>query len=833
MRRISPTGAAFALALAAVCMPRVASAQLLSPQAGIPTPGRSLAGNDDASTIAKNPANLGFLPAPELRWLWYRTAQDTNQPNRGHSVDLATPLFAGFAAGLRLDLVRPPETSGVPMYRWLTWALALRPSDAFSLGFSFARSYSDEARLDALYGVTTSMTIRPSRYFGLAGALRNWNGYVSSSGTRLERSYDLGFTLRPTGTRAVELAVEAEKLEGRDGWVPRGVLGIDVPWVGRVRADVSVFDRAGPDGRGYIATAGVDLNSIASQTSGGAIFGNGLGGGAGFYAGLAVRGYREEGAHLPAHFVKVRLESTPGNREHAHLLRSLWKLAESSEINGVALHLKAEPASSFAHAEELGDAIRMLRSRGKKVFCHIEDAQGRTLHVCSQADRIVINPAGGIRFAGMRSQYTYYGQALAKLGVRVDFVRIGKHKTAAESYTLGGPTPAADEDHRDLLQQYEAVWASDVGGGRKLSLPELRARIAKGPFVAREAKEAGLVDSYAYDDELDAVATELAGRRVHVIDAKASPVFMTAAPGEHGERDRVAMIYVEGDMIDGRSREIPILGNKLAGSYTIAAALKAAREDSRVKSVLLRLETPGGSSMAADVIWREIELTKKVKPVIVSMGSSAASGGYYIAAPGDVIFANRSSLTGSIGIFYGKADVDELAKKIGVNVVTYRTAPRADAESIYRPFTEDERAELGRKVKQFYDTFVDRVARGRNMTPEDVDAVARGHVWTGQQALERKLVDRIGGLREAMAEARKRGGLAADAPVVELPEPRTNLLSVILSLAGAKSAEEDAVGAASIPLPPQLLDLARALLPLAIYPEGTPMSRMELLPEPF
>ncbi|MCS6902578.1 MAG: signal peptide peptidase SppA, partial [Polyangiaceae bacterium] len=488
------------------------------------------------------------------------------------------------------------------------------------------------------------------------------------------------------------------------------------------------------------------------------------------------------------------------------LLQGLWRLAASREVGGVLLHLKAEPAGSTAHAEELGDALRMLRSRGKKVVCHLEDAGVRALHVCSQADRIYTLPAGGVRFAGLKSQYVYFGGLLGKLGVRAEFVRVAEHKTAPEQF-LVGPSPTASADHQETLRELEKTILHDLGGGRRISLPELKDRVARGPFTAQEARAAGLIDGVAHDDELDGLVAEVEGRRIPLIPVEASPA-LAAHPSEvMGSRDRVAIVYLDGDMMDGRSRTLPLVGNRIAGSYTVAAALKQAREDSRVKAVVLRLETPGGSSLAADVLWREVVLTTRVKPVIASMGGTAASAGYYVASAANSIFANRSTITGSIGIYYGKIDLEGLGQKLGVNWVTYRTAPRADAESIFRPFTQEERQELGRKVKQFYDLFIDRVARGRHLSAAEVDAVARGKVWTGEQARERRLVDRLGGLREALEEARAAAGLPKDCPLVELPEQPRDWLSLALQLAGLPEASTEPTP----PIPPDLLRLLRQL----------------------
>ncbi len=279
-------------------------------------------------------------------------------------------------------------------------------------------------------------------------------------------------------------------------------------------------------------------------------------------------------------------------------------------------------------------------------------------------------------------------------------------------------------------------------------------------------------------------------------------------------------------MVDGKSQRIPIIGARLAGSRTVAGALKQAREDPSVRAVVLRVETGGGSSLAADVILREATLTAKAKPLIVSMGSRAASGGYYASVAGQEIFANRATVTGSIGIFYGKVDVLGLLDKLGVKTVGYRTAARADAESLFRPFSEDERRELGVKVKQFYDLFIGRVAQGRKMKPADVHAIAQGRIWTGDQAQQRGLVDQIGGLRQALIRARALGGLPSDAPIVELPREPASLLEMALDLVGLS---RSSANAATAWVPPPVMVLARALVPLTIYESYKPLARMELL----
>jgi protease-4 len=366
----------------------------------------------------------------------------------------------------------------------------------------------------------------------------------------------------------------------------------------------------------------------------------------------------------------------------------------------------------------------------------------------------------------------------------------------------------------------ERVYLDAVGQGRGLSPATVRERVARGPFIASEARDEGFVDTLAYDDEIERFAEEVLGHHVRVVDDKPPP----RAPEVWGHVPRVALIYLNGDMIDGESQFIPLVNVKLAGSYTVARALRRAREDDSVKSVVLRVETGGGSSLAADVILREAILTAERKPLIVSMGTSAASGGYYASVAGREIFANQGTITGSIGIFYGKVDLVGLLDKLGVRMEHVRTAPRADAESIFRPFTDDEKRVLGVKVKQFYDLFVARVAEGRRMKPEAVDAVARGKVWTGRQALARGLVDHLGGLRQALAEARRLSDLGDESPVVEWPEEDDSLLGVLLKLVGFPLAHGEFAGS----LPPALMPLAQMLIPFLVYEPNRPMAHTEI-----
>ncbi len=803
----------------------------------VPTPGRSIASTQDGTALALNPANLTFIPGADLRWLWVDTGDDSPSSARGHAFSLAGAFPFGLGTGFRLDFMRPPAAAAAPFdkpYAWLTWGLSFG-SDEASLGLSLNHIYSDDPSVGGLTSLTLGWTGRVGRYASLALVANDVNApRAMYRGAYLDRNYAFGLAMRPVGTRALELGLEGRYYEddarvpGRsEHWVPRATLGLDVPYLGRLSGDVSVYDAGSKANRAYVASATLDVPIGYSTLTGGSTFGTALGGrgGTGFVAGVAVSSWMDPGLPLPKYALTIRIDRTPGVRGHVHLLRGLWEVAKDDGVAAVVFHLKTSPAGSLADADELDDAVKLLRAHGKKVICHLEDAGGRAVQMCAHADRVVVNPAGGIRFSGLSMQYLYLAGLMRKLGIRAQFVRIGDYKSAPEEFTNTGPSEPSLRVTQQNLSEIERDMVAGIADGRKVDFATMKQTIASGPFTAREALADRLVDGFAYDDELRAVASEVVGHSVPLLDERPKH-----APRTWGTGRGIAIVYVDGNIIDGKSRTIPLLGIKTSGSYTIAAALKQAREDPMIAAVVLRIDSPGGSSMAADVIWREVALTAREKPLIVSMAGVAASGGYYIAAPARSIFASPFTVTGSIGIFYGKADVQGLFQKLGINVNTVRTAPRADAESIFRPFTDDEIKVLGAKVKQFYDVFVDRVARGRHMTPQAVDAVARGRVWMGRAAVDHGLVDQIGGMRQAMAEAQALSGLDDEAPVVELPVPEFNVLDMVMDAGGAQAeAQRQAIESV---LPGQVGDVLRAVAPFVIYEPDQPMALSDIATAP-
>lgn len=796
----------------------------------ITPPGRSLAGTDDSDALALNPSQIAFMPSWELRYtrIQLPSASSSLSPSHGDAVGLAFPIAFGFSTGFRFESIRPPERASFGAVQTWAWSLAFKISDALSYALDVRHWRPSN---DILSNATTfglSSTMRASRHLGFAFVARDLTGArgdILGLGHGISRSFDFGLAIRPLATRAFEIGLEATVWPGApkgDVWAPRATLGIDIPRIGRLAGAFQIVD---PIGSGslkntWTATAGIEIGLHRARLGGGAIFGQGLdaNGRPGWYATASVAGFTAPGITETDRGVTIRIEDTPGSRGHVRLLRKLARLGRDPTVKGIAFVLKSEPASSTAHAEELADAFEALRAKGIKIICHLEDAGGRGLLACSAADRIYVHPAGGLRFAGLRSQTMYFGEALQKIGIEPDFIRIKEHKTAPEAFVRDGPTPIASKDQDEFLAAIEGVYLDRISKGRRLPRDVVKANIAKGPFVADEAIQAGFIDGKAFDDEINKYLRAEIGKVVRIEEDEPPD----AAAGSFGRLPRIAIVYLDGDIVDGRSQKVPLLGTKLVGSYTLRDTLEKVKNDDAVKGVILRIESPGGSSLASDVIWREAELLAKVKPVVVSMGSVAASGGYYTAAFGAPIYANPSTVTGSIGIFYGKADISPLLSKLGIHVVTKKTAPHADSESLYRPFTEEEHVELGKKVAQFYAVFLDRVARGRGWSVEKVDAVGHGKVWTGAKAKEIGLVDHIGGFDAALEALRLKCGLPPDAMVTELPSDKGGLLDLVLDAFGVIETVPQVAA-----LPKALAPYADALAPFAVYAPDQPLALYE------
>lgn len=446
-----------------------------------------------------------------------------------------------------------------------------------------------------------------------------------------------------------------------------------------------------------------------------------------------------------------------------HILTSIEQAKSDDRIKGIYLDLgMINPG--MATLEEIRNKLRTFKQSGKFVVAYGEMITEQNYYLASVADAVGINAAGIFEFNGFSYQQIFFKKALEKLGVDVQVFYVGQFKSATEPFRREDMSEANREQVRAYLQSFEDHYLSTVGGSRKIAPERLDSlQDALAIFNPADAVKAGLVDSLMYADQLHKVMRQKAG-----LEADADkPALHTISVMKYykalkdegklvdfGPDTMIAVVYAEGDIMSGKSRDGTV------GSETMAKAIRELRKKDHVGAIVLRINSPGGSALASETIWREIDLTREKKPITVSMGNVAASGGYYLAAPADKIFAQSTTITGSIGIFGMWMNMGELLEdQLGITSDTVKTAPYADAGNIFRSLQEREQEVIQDYVDAGYRLFLSRVAGGRGMDTSQVHKIAQGRVWTGSQAIEAGLVDYIGGLEDAIEKAGELAGL--------------------------------------------------------------------------
>lgn len=429
--------------------------------------------------------------------------------------------------------------------------------------------------------------------------------------------------------------------------------------------------------------------------------------------------------------------------------------AKDSRIKGLYLTGYAVApgyASGWAAYKEVREALLRFKESGKPIIAYNLAYTEKSYYLASLADRIYMNPMGMIENNGFASQVMFLKEAFEKYGIDVQVTRVGKYKSAVEPYMRDDMSEANREQNLLLLNDLYDQFALAVNESRGLSVEEINRSASEEAVIQGEAAlSAGWVDGLVHFDEILEEFRKLTETRadarhhnnIHLFDYYKDVQFSI----DHGSGPKIAIVYVEGTIIDGDSED-------QAGGDHVASLLRRARLDDDVKAVVLRVNSPGGSATAAEVMSREADLIQEAgKPVIVSMGTVAASGGYWIAAKADKIYAQPNTITGSIGVFGTLFNFKNLMNDHGVHVDTAKTDEMADLTSIFRPKTEEELSLIQGFVDQIYDQFLDKVAQGRNLERERVMEIAQGRVWSGTQALEIGLVDEMGGLHDAIKAA--------------------------------------------------------------------------------
>ncbi|OGP57061.1 MAG: signal peptide peptidase SppA [Deltaproteobacteria bacterium RBG_13_61_14] len=467
------------------------------------------------------------------------------------------------------------------------------------------------------------------------------------------------------------------------------------------------------------------------------------------------------------------------------LILTLRDAEKDPELSALILYLRPN-SLGWSRAQELRQALLAFRASGKKTQAFLEEADTLDYFIASACEEVIFTPLGSLGLTGLISEVIYFKGVLDKLEIKPDLFQAGKYKSAVEPYTRSGMSRAQRESINSLLDSLYQQLVAAVAESRALSPARVRRAIDRGPYLAPAAREQGLVDYLLYEDQLDdhlekqlgepPRRTSLARYRLWIGPGLNWRDAWRSIPG-------LALVYASGVIHLGESRAYGRLGGESAGSDTLCQALREARDNPQVQAVVLRVDSPGGSGLASDLIWREVSLFQGKKPVVVSMGDVAASGGYYIAMPADQILAQPGTLTGSIGVIAGKINLHGLYHKIGLKKETVRRGQHADLHSDYIPFSESGRQKVKEEMASFYREFVSKAAAGRKQDVARMEKAAQGRVWTGEQAKELGLLDGFGGLRQALETAKRLAGIAEEEKALLYVLPRRRrLMPPLLSL---------------------------------------------------
>ncbi len=498
------------------------------------------------------------------------------------------------------------------------------------------------------------------------------------------------------------------------------------------------------------------------------------------------------------------------------LVDALGRAKTDRRVKGLVI----EPvggAPFWARSQEIRDAILDFRKSGKKTIAFLEYGGEQEYFLATACEKIVLLPSSVLDLKGLATYEVFLRGAFDKVGVQPDFIHIGDYKTAINTFTQKTFTPAHREMAASLNHDAFDQLVQAIAVARKKSPETVRALFDQGPFLAEDALATGLVDALLYRDEVE--------EQVGLGDENTTDFadYVRALPQTFSlsARPKIAVIYAVGTIASGQGQ----IGD-VAGSDTLVEHIDQAADDHSVKAIVLRVDSPGGSSIASDVIWRALMLAREEKPLIVSMGDLAASGGYYIAMPGHVIVAQPGTLTGSIGIYTGKFAIGGTLEKLGASIEVVSEGKMAEMDSPSRPFSAAERAKVEEQVQAFYDQFVAKVAEARKTTPAKIDAVARGRVWTGRQAKGIGLVDELGGLDRAIVIAKQRAKIApsADVELVVFP-PRPSFFDALSHPLG-QTEESGARSALALLQPADRRVLRQILAPMRLFGRREPLALM-------
>jgi len=710
----------------------------------------STVADDGALSMWSNPANLGFDPDPSFGLIYAQPfggdADALQQSTLAMAGNLG-PLGTGFA-----------YTGGANEPAWwtLSTSLGIRTARTVSMGAHFGWQLPDGEGNDFVT-VDLGLGWRPTHWIGFSGTGRNVGGPASHLGVK--EQYGGGLALRPLEDRIVvgaDYIVNADPAADVPGFLEATVKAEPIRGLG-IRAFMNQLGQYGIGLEMGLGEANIGAHAHLDNNGSPTALGS-----------LTSRddnhSLLNSGKVVPEFVLNSAFPYQPrrglfgsSGESYLHLLSRLEAAAKDRSIKAMVLHLDWSPFS-FAQIEEILAIVDLAQENDKQVIAYLgEDAGNGATMIASGADLVLMHPAQQLGLVGLSAELMYFRGTLDMIGVDPQFSRRAEYKSAAESMTHTGATAAAREQMDALLDDISDRLIARIAEGRNMDATAVRDLIDKGPFTAAEAIEAGLIDGTAFPDELGKRARKFLKRTAYLDDEWR---LKDRRKGWQAPKE-VAVILVEGTITTGKSQGPGFFGGgQSAGSETIIEQLKAAQNEDSIKAVVLRVDSPGGSAFASDEIWRAVsEFQRSGKPVVVSMGGVAASGGYYVSANADAIYASSSTITGSIGVIGGKFSMEGLYDKLGIEYELYNRGRNAAMFSSSKPFDDVEYAAFDKLIGDTYRQFTNKVAVGRAMEQEEVEQVARGRVWSGQDARDRKLVDEIGGFSDAVNRARVEAGI--------------------------------------------------------------------------
>lgn len=723
-------------------------------------PAASMSASNTAMTSWVNPALMGYDPDPAFGMYFRQTfGQQANS-----AFTLATSVGGG-GVGVQYKT----DLDGNPWWG-LNAAMSVRLPQRLRLGANLQWSLPDGKSNFTSWDI--GLGWRPLPWLGLGGVARNIGNpnpdlYVWSR-------YGASVTLRPFNEK-VEFSVDYENIDNS----ATDVLGADN------LNNLAAILRVRPVD-GLVLSARGDTNVAFSQffVGGGLeVYFGGLGGGV--YTtpqdDMATMAYFQTaendervfgvGKQVPVVNLNRPYPYIPQDvlfgstaESYVHLLERLRKAADDKHVKGMLLEVSG-PRLSWAQVDELRAAVQAIQAQGKPVVAYLGGAPSNgAYYLATTCDKIYLHPAGNLDLVGLSMEAQFFRGALDLVGVEAQYAKRSEYKASPEQWTNTEPSDPAREQMNALLDDLYDALVDAIAVGRGFEREAVRGLIDGGPYTANEALELGLVDKLLYPDQLEEELEDIFPKG-YDLDAD-----YRMYPDTNGWRQpkQIAVIYIAGPITGGESGSGGGLlgGGGNTGSATVVRQLRQAREDNAVKAVVLRVDSPGGSAFASDEIWRAVELLKaEGKPVIVSFGGVAASGGYYVAAGADAIYASPTTITGSIGVYGGKFSFGDLYEKLGVSYELYTRGRKAGMYSMSRPMDDIELASMERMIDDTYLQFKTRVADGRGMTMDEVEQVARGRVWSGIDAHGNGLVDEMGGFQTAVARAKAEAGMGPNSDV--------------------------------------------------------------------